>query len=205
MITDAETFFTDLLLDSLHAFFLGGACFALLIGLLLITRPSIALNINRIMSREYSLRRAMKPIEVAHYTLEPYFYRYHRAIGLTLIFFSTYILYTMLFNYPINTIARSLGGDTNLQARLWLLESLQAFLILTSSLIILLGYLVYTRPSQLKRVETIANRWLSSRQAQRILDINHHGPTRSVQHHPRLWGVLILLGALFILYTLKWP
>jgi len=205
MTTTAEAFVTQLLLDSLNAFFIIGALFSLIIGMLLIIRPSLALKIDRYMSRNFSLRRSLKPLELPRSAVEQHFYRHHHGFGLMLIFFSSYILYTMLFNFQLHAIAQALGNGISLQARLWLLESLRAFLTLSSSLIILLGYLVYSRPSQLKKIEEVANRWLSTRRALRFLDMSYEGPSSSVQHRPKVWGVVIVLGSIFILLTLKWP
>lgn len=84
-------------------------------------------------------------------------------------------------------------------AQSWLLQSFVIFLILGSLAGLVLGALLLYRPQVLQRWSVLLNRWVSTRQMEQPLD-------RSVNidpwfyRHRRPVGILILLGALYILY-----
>ncbi len=83
----------------------------------------------------------------------------------------------------------------------WLLQSFVIILIIGSVAGIVVGALLVLRPQSLRRVSERLNRWVSTRHVEQPLE-------RSINLDPwfyryrRTSGVLILLGALYIIYFL---
>lgn len=81
----------------------------------------------------------------------------------------------------------------------WLQQSLLIFLILGSLAGLAAGAMLLYRPQVLQRWNTWLNRWISTRQMEQPLDRNVNIDPWFYRHrHP--FGILTLLGALYILY-----
>lgn len=170
-------------------------------GLALLVWPRAALQASAHLNRAYSSRRAMKPLEVPRKS-EPFFYRHHRKVGWLLLvgvgtFFALYFI-----DFPRNTILMKLSQRLGAPVAGIVLDALTYFLFLTNSLIAVFAGAMIARPSSLKALESWSNRWLSTRQALRNVEISRDPLDRFAARFPRLAGLLILLSAGYITLSL---
>jgi len=204
-MTRIEQIFSSMAFEVLLAVFIIGAAFALVIGVLLIVAPGVIARLQAVLDRRYSARRTLKPLEIPR-SGERTFYRHHRWWGAAitlgaLIYFAVYF-----FDYNHAAAIAALSRYLHPQVAGWLADSGAAMLTIGNGFALLIGLAVLFRPSLLKHLETGANRWLSSRQALRPMETDHTGPDRLAAAHPRLTGLLVSLGSLFVLvsFSLLW-
>jgi len=81
---------------------------------------------------------------------------------------------------------------------LFLWQSLAIFLLIAALLSILLGLLLTFKPDLMERINRGANRWISMRQIDRLLDRIISLEQWFYQYHRPL-GILVILGAVYIL------
>ena len=81
---------------------------------------------------------------------------------------------------------------------LFLWQSLAIFLLIAALLGILLGLLLTFKPDLMERINRVANRWISMRQVDRLLDRVISLEQWLYQYHRPL-GILVILGAVYIL------
>lgn len=200
-----ESLLSGVMIDALLLFLVVGAAFALVFGLLLILAPGPAGRLRAVFDRRYSARRAMKPLETPRYE-ERHFYRHHRAWGLFIVLGAAFYLVVFFFGYDHAVAGRVLGRYFNPAVAGWLADSGVIILTAGNLLALMAGLVVLVRPSALKGVEARANRWISTRRALRPAEGEHDTPDRLADAHPRVFGVLIGLGGLFVLgsFGLMW-
>lgn len=172
-----------------------GGCLAY--GLALIAFPGPALQFSANLSRRYSGRRALRPLEVPRAT-ERYFYRHHKIVGSLLLagvlaFFIVYFL-----DFPRDSALARLAGLMGRPLAGVVLDSVVAFFLVLNAAIAAISIVMIWRPSLLKPVEALANRWISTRQAFRGVDESHAPLDKLVRSFPRVAGLLVLLGAGYI-------
>ena len=81
---------------------------------------------------------------------------------------------------------------------IFLWQSLAIFLLIAALLGILLGLLLTFKPDLMERINRVANRWISMRQIDRLLDRVISLEQWFYQYHRPL-GILVILGAVYIL------
>ena len=187
-----------LLLLKDFAFFTAFALFlvSLIIGLLLLVRPSIIIQLNRQVGKRFSLRRLTKVIEVPN-KVDHLFYRHHRILGIIVTLTSAYVLYYFIAIYDAAMIADYLKASSNAMTYDLFINTVRLFMLISSAVILLLGIAIFIRPSQLKIVEAWANRWISTRHAARPLSVEHDQLNQLVYSYPRLTGLIIICLSLY--------
>ena len=81
---------------------------------------------------------------------------------------------------------------------------LTASLFCLGMVILLLGIVLVAVPDRVRNASRGLDRWISTELFFRTMD-KPHNLERSFYHHHRLFGVLIMLGALYVLYALTLP
>lgn len=168
-----------------------------LYGLVLLLAPGMAWRISAALDRRFSGRRALRPLEVPRAT-EAAFYRHHRLTGALLVAGVTAFFLLYFLDYPRDTVMAALAADYGRALAGALLDATEAFFLVANALVGLFGAVMFFRPSLLKPLEATANRWLSTRQAVKGMDQPHEPVDRFARRRPRLTGVLVLLGAIYI-------
>ncbi len=186
----------ELFADSLYWLAVVLAAFAAFVGAMLVFAPQGLHRLTRRLDRWYSLRATLAPLDKPHY-IERRFYRHHRLLGAILVVGSSYSL--------IRLAGVNSGVVTAVLPAHWP-EALQ--LALTQALIFALaaanlfalgcGAVVYFRPSLLKSLEKWSNRWMSTRQALKPLDVPHREVDTYLWHHERGVGLLLLLAGIYV-------
>lgn len=187
-----------LLFDSVMLFALVAALVGVAIGLWLLLSPSGYSRAADIANRSFSLRRALRPVEIS-YNIERYIYRHHKAIGLLLILGSIFNLYQTLFNLSPGKLPRLLSDATSLSGAQWLFEVVILLLIVTNLFAMIVGLVIHIRPSALKTFESGANQWVSVRKKTRWLEQRFNITDNLLHSRPRSIGLFLLMISLYLL------
>ncbi|QKT03649.1 hypothetical protein HUS23_07400 [Ectothiorhodospiraceae bacterium 2226] len=167
------------------------------LGVWLALAPAAALRLDRRLSVWVSADRLAEQLNRRRHSGR-FFYRHHRAVGALLVLAGAVLLYTLL-------VQRTAGWDDAIAAAFGLSPLLAALsaqvllvlVALAAGLALLLGPLLYLRPSLLRPLEAVADRWINTDAALAALNRPRDGPTRWVERHPRATGAaLILIGLL---------
>ncbi|MGD8828097.1 MAG: hypothetical protein PVG21_05300 [Gammaproteobacteria bacterium] len=174
-----------------------GALLGLVLGVGLLVAPAKTERLQAMMNRRFSLRRAMKPLEIPR-PKERAFYRHHRIWGTGIVLGATiYILtWSLMDAKAINALAPNPFGVDR-----WLFDSAEIFLTVGNFLALAVGLIVFFRPSLLKRVESTANHWVSSRRWLKGLERETTAADMIARKRPRLVASLLIAGSLFVLIS----
>jgi len=182
-------------------FFWAGVA-AFILGLLIVVSPATVMRVGQVLNRWVSTDQLFHDLDSPH-TTEKLFYRHHRAFGVLLVLGGGYILYIFAYQLGSTTLAGSVtlfGSHTVAQ---WLLDSLIALNRMFAAVAIALGITVFFRPSALKDLELSTNRWFAVDESLKALDAQMGAPERFFARNPRLFGVLIMLGSLYVVFNLR--
>jgi len=185
------------LVEALHRLLLVAAAAAAVAGAWLALAPRSFLRLNAWLGRWYSTRRALHPLD-RPIAVERHLYRHHRLLGALLTAGSLYATWRLATAYDEARLVAALRPELPAPLAGALLTGWTVFLLLGNLAALAAGIAVLVRPSALKGLEAWANRWISTRQALRFLDVPHDGPDRLVARHPRLAGALLLAAALWL-------
>jgi hypothetical protein len=203
-----HTYSTLLPLIKEFAYFIGFGMFfvSFLVGLMLIVRPDIIVRLNQGVGKKFSLRRSTKILEIPT-NIDRLFYRHHRIIGAGVTLLAGYVLYYFSFGYNAVAVSEILKTYNHGDIIDMVISSLRLFMQVCCAVILLLGVAIFYRPSQLKKVEAWANRWISTRKATRPLSLDRDQMNQLVYKYPRFSGLLIAILSiyasvlLFLVYT----
>ena len=194
-------FLSAIVQQTIFIFLLIGSVFALIVGLLLLFKSDTAFRIGEVMNRWVSTRSAMRALEEQHSISRP-LYRMHRLVGALICAGALYALIVLATPYGEAAITKSLAGIGPQRFASWVSESLRIVLLVGNLGALLFGLVFILRPSALKGLEAWADRRISARQASKPLEEVRLTTDRFVRAHPRLTGVVITLGSLYVMVNL---
>ena len=195
-----NTMLSEILFDTTILFIVVSTFIALVFGLGLIFAPSFTLKFNEKINTRISLREKTKAIETPIHS-EPFFYKHSKVSGAILVLGSLFVLYT-LATFNVYSLVPYLPKSISPTAWDWLLQAGQIFLYITCSFILLFGLVVFIRPSQIKNLEEVANRWISTRQRFSKMSSEINTANKLVNTYPRVFGSFITLLSLIVLIFL---
>ena len=187
--------------QTIFVFLAIGAVFALAAGLLLVVRSETAFRISERMNRWVSTRAAIRPLEEHHSIGRP-LYRLHRLVGALICAGALYSLIVLGMPSGEAAILKSLAGIGPPRMSAWLSESLRAILLTGNLGALLFGLIFIVRPSALKSLEAWADRRISVRKSTKPLEEVHLSVDKFARTHPRLVGVVVILGSLYVIANL---
>lgn len=185
---------------SLAIFLIVGALMGIAVSLILLLKPQFMAPVSRMANRWISTRHLCQLLDRTA-SIEQWFYRHHRPLGILIAGGACYILvyFGLLFNKP-GTMQR-----LSVYVPDWLLDILLDSLVLVSLLgaavALFAGLFLWLRPSLLHGIEKEANRWISWRRVTRPLSIPHDQVERFVAGHLQLAGWLLLVGSTYLLFA----
>ena len=179
-------------------FLMGFALFlcSLIVGVLLIVKPSTIVRLNKKTQKGFSFRRVVKFLDMPH-EIDALFYRYHRVIGTIVTLVSAYVLYYFTLVYDAVLIKEYFSGSSYGGVVDLLINALRVFMLFSSAFILLIGIAIFIRPSLLKSVESWANRWISTRQVSEPLSENNDRLNQLAYKYPRLIGFIFVILSLY--------
>jgi len=204
-ITPGSTFYYLIL------FLIFGNLFAFFIGVLMIAAPQRLGTLFRISNRWISTRRMTKPLEKPRQT-DRTMLRYPRVLGAIMLASAALILIKgIIFISGVSAadggrlLARLYDG-VNLSAVAWevMWVTLITIILLGAILAIVVGLMSLFRLGKLKHWAESANRWVSTRQLTKPLDMPHYHLDKMVSAKPQLWGGVITALAFFSSLVLWW-
>lgn len=170
------------------------------IALALILAPVRTMQYSQRLNRWISTRQFFDNLNRPRYQ-ERLIYRHHRGFGALIVLLSGAVIY-MLFFY--SGPAETVGYFTRLartEFGVWLLSNCYYILLILNVLAFMVGIVVYFRPSLLKSLERWSNRWVETDNTLQGLDRVHDIPAKILPGKPRLFGLAVLAGALYIIYS----
>jgi hypothetical protein len=192
-----------LLWRDLAIFLMFGALLGVSLGLLLIFRPQYLERCSKVGNRWISTRHISQWLDRS-ISIEHWFYRHHRAVGVVIVLGAAYIFiyfgfqfdraYTLLrWSQKLPLPAQQLNG---------LLNALVLGGLIGGAVALIAGLFLWFRPSLLRGVEEQSNRWVSSRRATKVLDVPHDQVDIFVARHAQKAGWLLLLASIYLFFTL---
>lgn len=189
---------SQLLGPILFTFAASAAVLGVVSGLWLLIAPAGFARVEAMTGGPFSLRRGLRPFDISR-NVDRYFYRHHEAIGLLIIAASTFTLYRAMFDIVPGKVARLLISQYPQVVAEWLIASLQYTLLLGNLFAIVVGLVIYVRPSALKDFETKANRWFTARKKTQWIQ-SQLGNTGEILHNqPRTLGIVILVLSTYLI------
>lgn len=170
-----------------------------IIGLFMIVAPDQIIRMGQRLNRWIPTEAFFNRLDAPRYG-ERFFYRHHILFGIVIALGGMYIFYRFVFAF--NADAYALPVFTSRSANEWLTGSLVFMNILFSVMIFVIGIIVTLRPSLLKSFEAGLNHWFVTDQSIKKLDIQLQSPDTIFIRRPRLMGLIIMLGSVYILFNL---
>lgn len=193
-----------LYLDILEATFFNliitGTIIAMLYGFWLLIFPDSALKLSNKINKTFSMRKYTKTLETP-ISIEAWFYRHSKFTGGLLMIGAAYLLYLLFWSLDFAQLANKMPG-LSIAAWEWLLQAFQIFFSIMSILVLLIGFLVFIRPSLLKPLEEKANKWVSTRQSMQFMSENVSQTDQLLNHFPRQFGAIILICSAIVLLNM---
>lgn len=195
------TALTNLLIDVLLIIGVLLMIMSLVTGLVFLVAPGMATKVENRADQKLSLRRALKPVEIPRNT-ERFFYRHHVATGALIALLAAAFLWLYLGEEAGGRIAGWLSRQAGGELLVAWSAGLGGFLVVVNILAIIFGIVMAVRPSSLKGIESVANRWISTRKATRALEREMDPLGRFAMRSPRFFGIIVLVGSGFVLVNL---
>jgi hypothetical protein len=136
---------------------------------------------------------------------ESFFYRYHRIFGMVVIIVSMASLYTLTFYLGIESIIDVLNKLSGSAFEKWLFVILYYLLLGFVAMTVIIGIIMFVRPSVLKSFEKWCNYWVDTDTPLKVLDRENNMPDKILPgSNPRVFGLFVILGAIYMLWS-AWP
>lgn len=92
-------------------------------------------------------------------SLERLAYRHHRLLGALLTLGATYVLATWALDYDADAVLNLAGRHWTARGLDWMFAAGELLVVLLHAVVLAIGLVVLIRPSLLKGVERVVNRW----------------------------------------------
>ena len=167
------------------------------VGVLLVLKPSVIINLNKKAGSSFSFRLSLRALDIPRY-VDRVFYRHHKIIGVIVTLTSIYILYYFTRVFDAGAISSFMAGSEYSGLAEIIAKALQLFLLLTCVATLIIGVIMYIRPSLLKGFEAWSNRWISTPEAAKALFVERDQANQLAFKYPRLVGIVIISLSLYI-------
>lgn len=182
--------------ETLLASTFGFAIVTLIVGLFMLIAPhkvhSLATKLDVFISTEkyFALLDNTK-------NFERFFYQHHHYFG---IFIVLAALYTLIRLVGLEIPPGVLPEIFHPVVSEWIYDAFIDILLLFNSLAIILGFVIFFRPSALKNFEARMNQWIDSSRVVEELDSQRFLEQQKPLKWPRLYGLIVLLASVYILW-----
>lgn len=190
-----------LLWRSLAIFLLVGTLMGFAVSLLLIFKPHHLTSVSRVANRWISMRHIEQWLNRS-ISIEQWFYRYHRPLGILLSLAAGYILLFFGLLFDRTAALHTLGGYVPNMLLPELLDALVLASLIGAVVVLFVGLSLWLRPKQLRGIDTVTNQWVSSSRVSDVLDVQHSQVERYATSHARPVGWLLLLSNIYVFFIL---
>ena len=167
------------------------------IGLLFVFSPGWTIRRSNKFNRWINTKGFFDKLDTPRY-MERWFYRHHYFTGLVIMIVSAYVLYVFFIGMGIDVAIGKVVAVATSDFGRWIYEKLFYIFLGANFFVFLIGIIVFVRPSLLKMIEDCANRWIGTDDKFEKLDSSI--ATDEFPHNPRLFGVLVVLGGIYMMY-----
>jgi len=133
---------------------------------------------------------------------ERFIYKHHRIAGLLIISGAIYTLIMMFLKFDIKILVAQLPQIGGRFWTEWFYGLVYTLLISANLLALLIGLIVLVRPSVLKILETHMNKWVVTGKDLKKLDKTHDIALDILPGNPRLFGLAVALGGIYIVISM---
>jgi hypothetical protein len=186
---------------ALAIFLVFGALSGIGLGVVLIFKSQWLAPLGRVANRWISVRYLTAWLDRS-VSLEHWFYRYHKGVGIAVVLGAAYIFCYFALVFDKSELMRQMGGMWLTRQAGGLLDAMVLTALIGSAASLLVGLFLWLRPSGLRDIEKQSNTWVSSRRATKLLDEPHPQLDRYVMRHAKGAGWLLLLASLGLLLIL---
>ncbi len=184
---------TSLIFAAVPSLLLGAGILGLGMGTALLIFPRGIQRLGQTLNRWRSTRRVSGPLERPFVT-EKFIYRHNRLFGAFLMAGGAFACLRVG-----SLMAAGSAALLRLEPfREGLMDASLIFLLLGNAAAMVIGAVVFSRPSRLKGVEAQANQWVSTRRALHQLETMDERIDRYVLAHPRMTGIILVLASLYL-------
>jgi len=200
---------TDIVITASFYFLLLGNAIAVLIGILLLCAPQVLQRLNTAGNRWFSSRKMGRSLNT-HIDTNQIVLSHPRVFGLLLIVASAFVLVdggTYFVTTPVEVGAQLIAdlipipiSNRPLWEVVWV--SSGTFILFGGIAGAILGILMLTRIDLLVRLNVAASREYSGRKLSKPVEIERKGFNETLLKYPRIWGVVVTVIALYVLFGL---
>lgn len=195
-----EKIYLDILEATFFNLIIAGSILSMLYGFWLLIFPVSALKLSNKINKNFSMRKHTKTLETP-ISIEAWFYRYSKFTGSFLMVGASYLLYLLFWSLDFSQLSIKMPG-LSVAAWEWLLLSFNIFFSIMSVVVLLIGFLVFFRPSLLKPLEKRANKWVSTRQNMQFMSENASQTDQLLNQYPRQFAAIILICSAIVLLNM---
>ncbi len=171
------------------------------IGVWILIMPHGFLKASKSLGRWISTDSFFDSLDRPRYQ-ERFIYKHHRVAGALIITGAVYTLFMMFERIDISMLVSQLPQIGNRFWSEWLYGALYALVISANLLALLIGLIVLVRPSVLKILETHMNKWVVTGKDLKKLDKSHDIALDILPGNPRLFGLAVALGGIYIVISM---
>jgi hypothetical protein len=175
-----------------------------IVGAIVAIRPDALNRLKAASEKRVSMRRATRPLDIPR-NVDRVFYRHHKAYGAIVVALAVFLLYVLVFEGTIEW--RALFAKEYREIGAIVVETARIVLWLASIFALIVGTVVFVRPSALKDLERTANRWVTPRRYTYLLEREYSGLDGCLSRYPRAWGTVVAALSVVCIIALiaQWP
>ncbi len=167
--------------------FFWASVITLCIGTCILVSPGLVARAGKALNRWIPTDALFRRLDSSTLT-ERAFYRHHRLSGILLVLGAGFVMYQFALGINYSALFGSALGF---------------IAVVFSAVAFCIGVVVFFRPSLLKRLEQRANTWFAADDSLKRLDEQVAAPDRLFVRNPRLVGLLVVLGSLYVMFSLR--
>lgn len=168
-----------------------------LLGLWILSVPDNFLKVAQMMSKWISTDQYFDYMDRPRYQ-ERFIYKHHHVAGVLIVLGAMYTLVMLSGDVDIKKLPVIINSFWSS----WIYNSFYYLLIGANLLAVAAGIVVFIRPSLLKGVEGSLNKWISTGDNLKKLDETHEISLDILPGNPRLFGLAVMLGGLYIILSM---
>lgn len=171
-------------------------------GLALIIVPRRVMRIGNLFNRWISSNGFFEFLNRPRYQ-ERFIYRHYRIFGSVIVVITVATSYMLVFYTSRENILNGIDAFAQGAFYQWLFLILYHVLLVLNALALVIGIIVFFRPSLLKRLEKWGNRWVRIEEKLARFDKIYEIPENILPGRPRWFGSFVSLSSLYVMYYLS--
>ena len=185
--------------EGLLTFLILGLLFSLVVGVMMLASPKTLFAMSQRMNLWVDTTAGFEKLEQPRNS-ERLFYRHHRIIGALVTLGAIFVLWRWMFAFPKATVKVLFLGSHATPNAIWLVSALDWLIVGLHVFVLVIGVVIFIRPSLLKGLEKTANAWhkVPAPPLDKVVGTLDTG----FALYPRLGGLLLISAAGGCLVTL---